>query len=306
MNELSKALVLENVSYRYKSNWGGPSRPALNNVSLTLHRGEMFGFLGQSGAGKTTTLKCILNLLKPSSGSITIFDQPHYLTQSRERIGYLPERPYFYDHLIVKEFLEMCGRLSGISEGRMKSNVNECLEKVQLQDKARAPLHTLSKGQTQKIAMAQALISQPELLILDEPFSGLDPLGRKQFKDLLFEMKCQGATILVSSHILEDIQNLCDRVSIMADGTIRRSFSLSELAQYSTGTFELVLRTKDAEAYGGKRTQLPGESRFILTFSREDDAKRALSAALSNSDIVEAYRIVQPTLEELFVETVQK
>ncbi len=305
MSEHDAALTIKSLSYRYKSNWAGPSKPALKDVTLTVERGEIFGFLGQSGSGKTTTIKCILNLLNITQGTIQIFSIPHTQHDARARVGYLPERPYFYDHLRVRELLEMYGRLSGIPSTKLTERIDTALEQVSLNDNMKAPLHSLSKGQTQRVAMAQAIVSRPELLILDEPFSGLDPLGRKQFKDLLFDFKKKGTSVFLSSHILEDIQNLCDHVSIMSEGTIKRTLSLRELSNSSSGSFELILQKKSSEKYEGKETALPGDSRVSLVYENEQIAQRELQKALAHDDVVEAYHVLHPTLEELFVETVK-
>ncbi|MCL4152148.1 UNVERIFIED_CONTAM: hypothetical protein GTU68_060448, partial [Idotea baltica] len=167
----------------------------LKNITLSVENGESFGFLGANGAGKTTSIKCILNLLKPQSGSIKIFGEDSRNSKARNLVGYVPEAPYFYDHIKVNELLKLYGTLAGIKSKDIKAKINIALERTKIAYKKNAKMTSLSKGQTQRVAIAQAIIAEPKLLILDEPFSGLDPVGRKEISDLLFSLKNDGTTI---------------------------------------------------------------------------------------------------------------
>lgn len=301
-------LSLNEISYSYPSNWGGKRTPALHDISLDVFAGESFGFLGHSGSGKTTTIKCILNLIQPQQGSISLFGESNRKPESRRSIGYLPEQPYFYDHLTVSELVEMYAHLSGVERARVGEAVRTALDRVGLSGRTKSPLRSLSKGLTQRVGMAQAIVSKPKLLILDEPFSGLDPLGRKEFKDLLFELKAAGTTTFFSSHILGDIQFFCDRVSIMSHGSIKRVLSLHELNDRSDADFQLVLEGEDselaafAEAADGSERRGPT---LLLMYKNEKDAFEQLQKAIHTAVTVHRFERIGESLEELFIKLVQ-
>lgn len=221
-------LRLENLSKYYRSYWTYSRLEAVKSVSFSVKEGEAFGFIGHNGAGKTSTIKCIVGLSKPSSGQIFLDGKPLANASQHSAFGYLPEHPYFYDHLSVTETLSFLGSLHGVRGQELKSRVAEVLETVGLINKAKAPVKTLSKGLQQRLGLAQSIINQPRLLILDEPFSGLDPLGRVEVRDIIQSLKNQGTSILMSSHILSDVEDLCDRVAIIAKGEIKKTFSISE------------------------------------------------------------------------------
>jgi len=176
---MDNALEINNLSFNYRNNWGLKSLRGISEITLTVKPGETFGFLGHNGGGKTTTIKCLLNLLIPDSGKIKIFGIDATDKNARASVGYLSEQPYFYDHLTVKETLELFAALSGIVGATARTRINRVIELLQLGDRKKSPLRHLSKGWTQRVGLAQALIGEPKLLILDEPFSGLDPIGRK-------------------------------------------------------------------------------------------------------------------------------
>lgn len=225
-----KILEIKNLSYVYRGDWLLSKVRALKDVSLDVLSGEAFGFLGQNGAGKTTAIKCILNLIRPSSGEIKIFGESSKNTAARRSIGYLPEQPYFYDHLSVEETVSFYARLSGVAPNDLAQAVAEVLDLVQIGSRRAHRMRSLSKGLTQRVALAQALVAKPNLLILDEPFSGLDPLGRRQFRELLLALKAQGCTLFMSSHILSDVEQICDRASVLVQGELKGVVSMKELA----------------------------------------------------------------------------
>lgn len=303
-----QAIVIKGLEYAYKSDWTTKKFKALKGFDLSVAQGESFGFLGHNGAGKTTTIKCILGLIRPTSGTIEVFGCPHTDSNARCSVGYLPEQPYFYDHLTVQELMEMYAHLAGIESGRIQSEVVRALDRVAVSSRAKSPMRSLSKGLTQRVAMAQAIVGGPRLLILDEPFSGLDPIGRRHFKDLLFELKAEGTTIFVSSHILGDIEFLCDRASIMAHGEIKKVLSLSDLSGHSSSLFEIVVRDyqvieEPLKALGG---ECEVQDRFFkVTLHDVEQADKALNLITGSDAFLESYQARQGNLEDLFVELVQ-
>ncbi|HEY4743959.1 MAG TPA: ABC transporter ATP-binding protein [Desulfuromonadaceae bacterium] len=192
--------------------------PAVQGLSLSVARGEAFGCIGPNGAGKSTTIKLLLDLIRPDSGSISINGLPSTDQASRAMVGYLPENPYLYDYLTASEYLAYAARLSGLKSTVMAERRGALLERLKLSQAAHRRIITYSKGMQQRTAIAAALIHNPELVVLDEPMSGLDPLGRKLIFDLIAELKGQGKTIFISSHVLTDIERLCDRVGIIVQG----------------------------------------------------------------------------------------
>jgi ABC-2 type transport system ATP-binding protein len=213
---------------------------ALDNLSLDVRRGESFGFLGPNGAGKTTTLKLLMGLTFPTSGSARILGNRVEDVSTRARIGYLPENPYFYDYLTGRELMFYTASLFGITRRAASARVNRMLDTVGLDQKAAdRQLRKYSKGMTQRIGIAQALINDPDVVFLDEPMSGLDPIGRREVRDLLLDLRARGKTVFFSSHILSDVEALCDRVAILNRGKLYKSGTLAELTA-SQSSFEVV------------------------------------------------------------------
>lgn len=203
---------------------------AVKNLSLDIYEGEVFGFLGPNGAGKTTTVKMILNLLKPTSGEIKIFSKNHTDLQIKQKIGFLPEHTYFYQHLTGKEFLEFVGGIFQMPKEIIEERAKFLIKKVNLPEGAENRLiKGYSKGMQQRIGLAQALMNDPDLVFLDEPMSGLDPVGRREVKDLILELKEQGKTVFFNSHILSDAEVLCDRVGIIKKGELVSLGTVKEL-----------------------------------------------------------------------------
>jgi ABC-2 type transport system ATP-binding protein len=193
-------------------------KQVLNGVSFSVKKGEMYGFLGPNGAGKTTTMKSILGLITPESGSIKIFGEEGLTIEGKKRIGFMPENTYLYKHLTGREFLEFNGSFFGLKWPELKKTVDELLERVGLGNAWDKYLKSYSKGMLQRVGLAQSIINKPELLFLDEPMSGLDPIGRKMVKDLLIELRDRGTTIFFNTHILADVESICDRISIINYG----------------------------------------------------------------------------------------
>jgi len=308
MEKRIKAIELKNLSYSYASDWTTRKFLALKDVNLDVYEGESFGFLGHNGAGKTTTIKCILNLIQPSQGNIHIFGVSSNKPNSRTSVGYLPEQPYFYDHLTVYELIIMYAVLAGVDNSHLHAAVTNSLDRVRVSAKSKSPMRSLSKGLTQRVAMAQAIVAKPKVLLLDEPFSGLDPIGRKEFKDLMFDLKESGTTMLISSHILGDIEHLCDRASIMAHGEIKEVFVIKDLPSLSSPSFELnisnVSELKDQLVARADAHEEYGEM-LNLTFSDEATAIEMLNKAIEAKLNINSYRKTEASLEDLFVKLVK-
>ncbi len=213
---------------------------AVRDLNLRVEPGEVYGLLGPNGSGKSTTLKIILGLVSPSHGRTEIFGRDSRLVESREAVGFLPENPYFYKYLSGEETLRFFGRLCRLGGARLKNRTDELLELVGLTKARKRRLGTYSKGMLQRIGLAQALIHEPKLLVLDEPTAGVDPAGSRQIRDLIVDLKRRGITVLLSSHLLAQAQEICDRVGILADGVLVREGRLEELIAIENQT-ELVV-----------------------------------------------------------------
>jgi ABC-2 type transport system ATP-binding protein len=214
---------------------------AVKGVSFSVKRGEIFGLLGPNGAGKTTTIKSILRLIFPTEGEIEIFGRSAGDREAAKRVGYMPENPYVYQYLKPHEFLDLCGRLVGIPKHERRQRSDEMIDMVGLRHAVDRPIGKFSKGMMQRIGLAQALLHEPELLVLDEPMSGLDPIGRKEVRDVLLEQRARGKTLLFTSHILSDVELLCDRVVIMQMGEITSEGQVAELLESAGHRVEIRL-----------------------------------------------------------------
>jgi ABC-2 type transport system ATP-binding protein len=214
---------------------------AVNGTSFRVNRGEIFGLLGPNGAGKTTTIKAILRLIFPTEGEIRLFGRSADDREAARRVGYMPENPYIYQYLKPLEFLDLCGRLVGLSKSERQARSEEMIDKVGLRHAVDRPIGKFSKGMMQRIGLAQALLHDPELLVLDEPMSGLDPIGRKEVRDLLVEQRERGKTLLFTSHILSDVELLCDRIVIMQQGKITSEGQVHDLLETAGRRVEIRL-----------------------------------------------------------------
>src|SRR5215472_12854978 len=213
---------------------------AVNDLSLCIEPGEVYGLLGPNGSGKSTTLKIILGLVSPTRGRTEIFGRDSRLVESREAVGFLPENPYFYKYLTGEETLRFFGRLCGMTGATLKNRVNDLLDLVGLNKARGRRLGTYSKGMLQRIGLAQALIHDPRLVVLDEPTAGVDPAGSREIRDLIMDLKRRGITVLLSSHLLAQAQEICDRIGILADGVLVREGRLQDLIAIENQT-ELVI-----------------------------------------------------------------
>jgi ABC-2 type transport system ATP-binding protein len=239
------ALELDGVAKSFRSHWTFRRTPVIRDLSLQVERGEVFGFLGPNGAGKTTTIRMTMGLVRPDRGRIRILDEPHGHTAVRRRLGFLPENPYFYDYLTGRELLLFYSRFFRMAPGARRRRVDELLERTGVADAADRPLRKYSKGMLQRLGLAQALLGEPELVVLDEPMSGLDPVGRRDVRDIMLDLRRQGCTVFFSSHILQDAEMICDRVAILAGGRLRCQGRLSELIGNRVHAWEVTVAGGD-------------------------------------------------------------
>ena len=232
------------VSNLYKSFKGiFTKKEVLKDISFFLNKGEIFGFLGPNGAGKTTTIKILIGLLNPDKGKVEVLGSNPKDEKIKKKIGFLPEQPYFYEHLTGEEFLGYTSRLYGIKNKREK--IEYLLNEVGLYNEREKKLRNYSRGMLQRIGIANALISDPEILILDEPLSGLDPVGRKEMKELIYKQKNSGKTVFFSSHILSDVEEICDRIGVIIDGKLLKIGYLSEILEEKLMPIEIIFENKE-------------------------------------------------------------
>src|SRR4051812_27893364 len=221
--------------------WRRRSYRALDRLSLEINSGEVFGFLGPNGAGKTTTLKLLMQLIYPTSGRAEILGKPVGDVGVKQRIGYLPEQPYFYDYLTAEELLAYFAALFGADASTARARTSTLLDEVGIGAERRLQLRKFSKGMLQRVGIAQTLINEPEVVFLDEPMSGLDPLGRRDIRELILRLRDRGCTVFFSSHVLADAETLCSRVAVMANGRLSATGRLSDLVAFHVRGWELVI-----------------------------------------------------------------
>ena len=239
--ELGPALSVANLSKAYSTRLvRRVSRVGVLDLSFQVERGEVFGYLGPNGSGKTTTLKILVGLLWPDAGSITILGHSHEVPEWRYQVGFLPEHPYFYDYLTPIEYLDFVGRLFGMPAARRRERAGELLERLGLDRARNVSVRRFSKGMVQRLGLAQALLNDPELVFLDEPMSGLDPMGRREVRDLIQQMRSEGKTVFFSTHILSDAEALCDRVGVIHQGELRGVGAVAELTSGKQGKVEII------------------------------------------------------------------
>ena len=282
---------------------------ALDNLSLSVDAGQIFGFLGANGAGKTTTLKLLMRLIFPTSGTARILDRDIQDVRMHERIGYLPENPYFYDYLTAREFLEYCAQIFGSPVAERKKRTVDLLSRVGLEEKKwDTQLRKFSKGMLQRVGLAQSLINDPAIVFLDEPMSGLDPVGRREVRDLIASLREDGKTVFMCSHILSDIEVLCDRVAILKRGKLAQVGHLDELRQRTEGPnrMEILAAGADASALHLPNADISATPRGLrIEISSEDEIENALAALRKAGGKVVSIQPVKQSLEELFLDGTQ-
>jgi len=277
---------------------------ALDNLNLEVEKGEVFGFLGPNGAGKTTTLKILMYLLRPTEGKALILGEPTHTVSMRRRIGYLPENPYFYDYLTAQELLTYVGRLFGIAQPALGRKALALLESVGLGSSGKVQLRKFSKGMIQRIGIAQALINDPEVIFLDEPMSGLDPLGRREVRQVIASLKSKGVTVFFSSHILPDVEALCDRVAIMNRGRLQAAGDLNEILKVKIEGHEVILSgvaspvEEELSRMCDQMTSLG--DRLCLRAGTSSQVASIVSCALSSGAELLSVNPIRPSLEDYF------
>jgi ABC-2 type transport system ATP-binding protein len=281
---------------------------ALRGVTFAVERGHIFGFVGPNGAGKTTTIRALMGLVRPTGGKVSLLGEPVPSRAARARVGFLPEAPYFYDYLTVGELLDLAGRLFGLPAAARRRRADELIERVGLADARAQNLKRFSKGMLQRAGLAQALMNDPELVVLDEPMSGLDPIGRKEVRDLILELRDRGKTVFFSTHILSDVETITDCVAIIARGQLQAHGPAAELVRKAVLAVEVAVRLP-AEIDAGPLTGDAAKVRRIgdelsLTLPADADVDAWLSRAHAAGAKVISVAPRHETLEELFLRAV--
>jgi ABC-2 type transport system ATP-binding protein len=299
------AIRIENLEKAFRLGFIPKTKEILKGITFSVREGEIFGYLGPNGAGKTTTIKCLLGLIFPDKGTIEIFGQPHLSARARQSLGFLPENPYFYDYLTAREFLEFYADLFGLSRREKDGRIAALLKLVGLERAAGLQLRKFSRGMLQRIGLAQALVNDPKLVILDEPLGGLDPLGRKEIRDIIMRFKREGKTVFFTSHILQDIEMICDRVAIIVGGRVVKQGTLRDLVSEKVIFTEMTVAGLPAETFSGlgESVSVQGE-RVLLRVYDEKRVGDILDLVRENKGKLVSLSPRTETLEDIFVETV--
>ena len=287
---------------------------ALKGLDLEIEKGEIFGFLGPNGAGKTTTIKILVGLIKPSAGKAWVMNQPVGTVSAREKLGFLPEQPYFYDYLTGEEFLNFCSRFFPFTEQERKKRINHLLELVGLERARDLALRKYSKGMLQRIGLAQALINDPELVILDEPLTGLDPIGRKEMRDLISQLGKENKTVFFSTHILSDVEVICDRVGIIHQGKLLGVGLLEDLYKKTIKEWELQAEVRNEQLLArlnqlSEEKNLPmlwQKERVLIRTADEEEAQSLLKLIFEGGGKILEYTVKRESLEDFFWKVVEK
>ena len=304
-DSMDVAIRTEQLGKTFRVGFWARKVRAVDGLSLDVHRGEIFGLLGPNGAGKTTAIKMLLGFVQPSEGRAFVSGEPAGSRAARRRLGYLPENPALYEFLSGVEYLRFMGRLAGLSRRDALTTAGRLLEEVGLAGRADRPVRRFSKGMVQRLGLAQALIGDPPLVILDEPMSGLDPIGRKDVRDLMLRLRSEGRTVLFSTHILSDVEALCDRVGIMVASRLTDCGALSSLLEPGVREVEVVARgilpelVERLERAGARAVRR--DDAWVLTFSAEPAAQEAVRAVVAAGGVLVAVSPHRETLESLFV-----
>ena len=308
---MAAAIETDNLTKDFLVGFWRP-RPyrALDGLSLTVEPGEVFGFLGPNGAGKSTTLKLLMQLIYPTAGDARILGKPVGDMAVRRRIGFLAENPYYYDYLTAEEVLTYFARLHGLAGATVKDRVRQVLDEVGLGAERRLRLRQFSKGMLQRVGLAQAILNEPEVIFLDEPMSGLDPLGRRAVRELILRLRAKGCTVFFSSHILSDAETLCSRVAIMAQGRLAASGRVSEMGAFAPKGWELVVAgmSESMQAQVAPRVQAIralSAGRYTIQLGVDQHPERLMSEIAAGGARVESLNPVRDTLEDYFVQQVR-
>ncbi len=304
------AIRTENLTKDFSIGFWRP-RPyrALSDVTLTVEQGETFGFLGPNGAGKTTTLKLLMQLIYPTSGYAEILGRPVGDIEVKRRIGYLPESPYFYDYLTAEELLTYFASLHGYNRAEQRRRVSTLLDEVGIAAERRLQLRKFSKGMLQRVGIAQALLNDPEVVFLDEPMSGLDPLGRREVRNLILKLRDRGCTVFFSSHVLADAEALCSRVGILAGGRLVASGRVADLQAFQVRGWELVVGSLSTDTLAQHRHRIQrattiARDQYALELQLSPDPIALLRDLVAGGAQVISLNPMRETLEDYFVRQV--
>jgi ABC-2 type transport system ATP-binding protein len=310
------AIDVRDLTKTYRTPFTRKKVEALRGVTFGVERGHIFGFVGPNGAGKTTTIRTLMGLIRPSSGSATLLGHPLASRAARFKIGFLPEAPYFYDYLDVAELCDLAGRLFGLAPAVRRQRADELIERVGLGSARGQSLKKFSKGMLQRAGLAQALMNDPELVVLDEPMSGLDPIGRKEVRDLILELRDRGKTVVFSTHILSDVEAITDRVAIIARGQLQAIGTPAELVSRSVQGVDVVVRLAPPAGHddgadpagaqltaGATRVRRVGDE-LSLTLAADADVDAWIARAHAAGARVLQIAPRHETLEDLFVRRV--
>lgn len=310
--DMTNIIEIENLSKEYETGfWKKKKTLALDGVSLEVGPGQIFGFLGGNGAGKTTTIKILMTLLFPTSGSAKILGRDISEVDMHRRIGYSPENPYFYDYLTPRELLAYFADLFGHDRSKSKAHIDGLLTKVGLDEKDwNKQLRKFSKGMLQRVSIAQSIINGPEVVFMDEPMSGLDPIGRREIRELIADLRSNGTTVFMSTHILSDVEALCDEVAILRKGKLAATGKLDELlvAEGRERTFEIIMKSISKNELENSLSGIAGmaieehPSGVTVKVIDENDVDKVLAAARKLGGRLISVNIVKQSLEELFVQ----
>jgi ABC-2 type transport system ATP-binding protein len=302
---MADAIRIENLKKSFRLGFIPKTREILKGISLSVQEGEIFGYLGPNGAGKTTTIKCLLGLIFPDAGTIEIFGQPHLSTRARQALGFLPENPYFYDYLTASEFLAFYADLFGLPRDEKEKRIARLLKLVGLERAASLRLRKFSRGMLQRVGLAQALINDPKLVILDEPLGGMDPLGRKEIRDIIVRFREEGKTVFFTSHILQDIEMICDHVAIIVGGRVVRQGALQDLVSEKVLFTEMTVSGVAPETFRGLGESLSAQGdRVLLKILEQGRVDDVLALVREKKGKVVSLSPRTETLEDIFVETV--
>ena len=301
----SAVIEISGLVKSFKGHLGLGRKVAVSGLDLSVGRGEIFGLLGPNGAGKTTTLKAMIGLLKPESGSVRLFGRPPSDVAARARIGFLPENPYFYDYLTASEFLDFYGRLHGFGKAERKRRVEATLDKVGLGNRPKQALRKFSKGMVQRLGLAQAILHDPDLVILDEPMSGLDPIGRREVRDLILALRQAGKTVFFSSHILQDAELICDRVGIMVEGRLRHLGVLDRMIRSTPRWFEVAVRGPVPPPWDAAVVSTSGENAMVKVPDIAALGRLLIAVSGSRAEVVSVWPR-RESLEDLFMKEVAR
>ena len=299
-------LELDGISKSYRTHLSLRRYWILRDLSFSVEQGEIFGFIGNNGAGKTTAIKLSLGLIFPDSGSIRLFGKDAGDPGARARVGFLPENPYFYDYLTGAEFLDFIARLFGLPADERRRRVSDLLERVGLGNRGGRQLRHYSKGMLQRIGLAQALINDPELVILDEPMSGLDPIGRREVRDLILDLKARGRTVFFSTHILSDTEMICDRVGLLVRGRMKALGRVEDLVQAEPGVWEVTLRGIPEHDLPCGTVVSRHDDRLLVRVDSQGDLHRLVSALQRPGASLLSVTPARRSLEDLLVREVAR